>query len=1577
MPQRRHTVIPSLFLESLEPRIAPAGLSDDAFTAAPVGSSILLKAGQGISTSDTGGSWLLYVEKGQAMIFTTDLNGNNKVDFNEITGIAAGDGLRLVSFVDINGDIVTNLTPDGRLTDSDGDASNGYDGKVVLNSRIESIVLRSVVASELDTSVPGNTVQNRIAKSTYSINGNIYAGGGLGISGSFGLQIDPSGFAEQAAKYGSAQTLSGEGTPIPSVGFIFTGSATGGEYFSFGTAPVYGDGPAESLRGQLAPFLPAAGQAGGDVIGIRSIGDDPNSPSPYHLGGIVTGNGGFGARGGDIVSVQIQDDIGGLLLQTGRGGDGTSGGNGGSIKGLAINNSINSGVVIQTGDGGAGLIGRAGQAGNIAFDGEVELFGQITVGLGRGGDGLGSGGTGTSISSATFTNINPGTYLPAGIVTTWRSAGDIGDQRLIVPGDPGAGYFTNEFDIDGDGFFDAVVFTDLPNQLFVAFGTASGSFDTTRTYLLPSPSYAAAAERTSAVVVLDANGDGLPDIVTAPSTGDGFSGLLTYLNRGVDPVTGAWLGFATPRYSPLPLWDFSRDTPQAVINLVAGDFDRDGIMDVGVVTMGRTPAEPGAVTQVFPIYAVAAVMKGLTGSDGNPDGYFTVDYGKGPGTVATQDPTLRFGRGDALDFSYVLKATASQAGDPLSDRMLIVSKGGLETPSPTGFLDRGRQMVVLSINAGGGLDVSHRAPLQYSERVIDGNPERFSGYGEVFNIRAADFIVGDVDGDGVFDAVAVGQPTGERSPDFLVAATLTGNADGTINQLQQFDQTNFPAPGTGYFGIALTEQRTGTVNVPSVLGRSAADIPVLRMVAGDFDGDPTTLDFALNGINLLRVANPPSSQMGFFSVTGFGQYGGEFDQIRPGPGSAGYAAFGESGSAFHTSLFGYRSAAPLLTAGVFNALAPVGTFYALSPAAPGFLPIAASSLSLSAGAGGWSLLGAGGAGGSIGGGVYAAANSAVTATGFAVTSFTSGAGGFGLLSGGRAGAISGVQATAYFFRLSPVSIDFATAGGGGSLLGAGGAGGRISQFSAAIDFWANPERPDATPVITLTTGHGGSGRTGGDGGSVLGRSDGNVADIQTHRRQVTEDELNITTGHGGFGTNAGGRGGAATGLVTEFGGGPVAIATGSGGYSAAGSGGAGGDLAVRPSPLWNKLAGDLSLQPGDGGDGRSGGAGGSIRGFVNSPTDNENPATLFAIAGNGGGGVFGVGGKGGNITDFSVTASTTGGIATVVAGRGGLSAGATGGAGGDLRNVVLTSESGAAVGVAGAGGDGLRAGGLGGAIASSRFNSGGLSDARVVAIAGQGGDAHGVSAATVQRENSSPGFSPLYQQAILALGVANGLGGNGGSITNFTQPRALQASVDLIAGNGGSTLNYGLVGDLKTGVGRGGSMTNINLANDAGLIDKNIAIRAYAGDFVQNLRDGTINTITSETGNVGVVVGAAGRVRNDLPVSGGVTGSVNGFKAQNIMSMVAGSVDRIAAISSVSGLQLQFGGTIIGAEKTAYIDPNNSDLPVQRKSPATYWAPPNTNGDYVTTNAARPGGVLWDGAVLARKYSGPSSIRVF
>lgn len=158
-------------LEVLEARIAPASVpllptSESSYVKASFGGAVEVKEGQVLTTGGlNSGTYLLFVEKGEALVFFTDLNNNRAVDFNELTGIAAGDGLRMISFVDIHGDIVTNLsqqsavfpgsggTPQSRtvltLTDSDGNSGNDRadvrgDGRVLLNNSIEKIELRTL-----------------------------------------------------------------------------------------------------------------------------------------------------------------------------------------------------------------------------------------------------------------------------------------------------------------------------------------------------------------------------------------------------------------------------------------------------------------------------------------------------------------------------------------------------------------------------------------------------------------------------------------------------------------------------------------------------------------------------------------------------------------------------------------------------------------------------------------------------------------------------------------------------------------------------------------------------------------------------------------------------------------------------------------------------------------------------------------------------------------------------------------------------------------------------------------------------------------------------------------------------------------------------------------------------------------------------------------------------------------------------------------------------------------------------------------------------------------------------------------
>ncbi len=129
----------------------------------------------------------------------------------------------------------------------------------------------------------------------------------------------------------------------------------------------------------------------------------------------------------------------------------------------------------------------------------------------------------------------------------------------------------------------------------------------------------------------------------------------------------------------------------------------------------------------------------------------------------------------------------------------------------------------------------------------------------------------------------------------------------------------------------------------------------------------------------------------------------------------------------------------------------------------------------------------------------------------------------------------------------------------------------------------------------------------------------------------------------------------------------------------------------------------------------------------------------------------------------------------------------------------------------------------------------------------------------------------------------------------------------------------------------------------------------------------------------------------DQPASGALSGSVQNFAAKNVMSMVAGSVDRIAAIVSVSGLQLQGGGTQIGVTKNIYINQNAAIDPVTGEKPSEsvdpalrtklktlYFGSPVSPPQpvpagfkpYEIVPSANGGGALIDGAIVTKSYKG-------
>ena len=409
------------------------------------------------------------------------------------------------------------------------------------------------------------------------------------------------------------------------------------------------------------------------------------------------------------------------------------------------------------------------------------------------------------------------------------------------------------------------------------------------------------------------------------------------------------------------------------------------------------------------------------------------------------------------------------------------------------------------------------------------------------------------------------------------------------------------------------------------------------------------------------------------------------------------------------------------------------------------------------------------------------------------------------------------------------------------------------------------------------------------------------------------------------------------------------------------------------------------------------------------------------IGGKGGIGITLPGGAGGSISGFQ--SNTTGiatingttnqysGLARIIAGDGGTSYGGVGGDGGSLTAIDATSTSTPLVAAAGAGGDGLTAGGTGGSVGSADvttfLNSASQQVGKLLIVAGKGGDAYAALPKDIFLPNDNN--SGDLAHAILAFGGTTGVGGNGGSVVNVQQPSSTQTSVDIIAGNGGNTPNAGSATTLTTTVGRGGSVSDIFVAGTIGTISRdttqgaiaNPPIKSYTAtdgvtgaattsvtSFIDLLASsdsliplpgiinpdptnpadfiaGSVNfQFNDSVGNVGIVAGAAGTVRGAQPAEDGLSGSVTTLSASSIMSIVAGSVERVVPVSSLSGVTLTSPDGVLGADKSV-------NSPFGPNGVLDYY---NQAGMDVPTLEA--GGRLIDGAIFAQNIVSTANLPI-
>ncbi|HZJ15483.1 MAG TPA: hypothetical protein VFD27_10550 [Chthoniobacteraceae bacterium] len=1634
-------------IEVLEARIAPASaVASGRFVAAITGSPILLHAGDVLTTGgkvtipgvgDVGsGAYLLYVEQGDALIFTTDHNNNRVVDFNEITGIAAGNGLRITCFTDIYGDIVTNLNANTTLSDSnnfagDDDPLLKGDGRVVLNNTIEKIEMRSLTLDDVvDENGDGDTtaeVLARLVLTSYSIHGNVYAGKQFGVTlpggaadTNNGLIIDDAGRAFQQVAFNTAigPDFYDDNTRLitPTVGFIRTGSAVSGEWFTFGISSKH------DVQGYLANFSAPSGQVGGDIASVRT--NDPMTA--FDIAGLIAGNGGIGARGGNIIAATLHGDTtAGYIIMAGNGGRGPTGGAGGSIldfQDLSGVNDLTAGtgqVIIQSGDGGDASTGAGGNGGVIKF-GTMTVNGGLAINLGSGGDGFVAGGNGASLANAEIvtpegkvqfgsnnigtTHVLPLVLRPDGFPVTGKL--DAGAYGVI------GRHFGVDFDHDGAG--DAVTTSTDPNEVTVVFGDPSfpGFVRTELTAdpdLLPGRFFRIALDapiNPEAVTVADFNHDGFPDIAVGSNNPGNFGGVFVFLAKTEDTNDDGvlsdaedldhdhvvdFLGFRTARQSVLPaLNTFDPDDPNLtvifgdykrsavpIVDLEAGDFDGDGITDLAVLATYLLPA-PSRNPQVNPNQIIMFLHPDM--ENGRPTGQFYADFGtqriiEPPQGANPFIPFIDIGG----ETAGVIQATAlTDTGGPVApglaadaphdiivgttigrDHVFIVDNsvpsrlgpiGGPNTAGDVtwGFVDTDRLI-------GGG----HYAPVRPTVRdfaVVDAIGEPFTDsnangvydLGEPFFDRNTNGVYNAQDGFADFVFIS------ENPLGFMVALG-SSNAftffDFDVMNLSMDNGGAFFGGPPGGFDVGTNVMAIRDANTDGT-GLFADDVndnvAVLVYPSGPRFGAPdpfVVMEFDIVDQPPPDIQNNPGAVELDFFIEGFFVFGGDtsvvaFDTYYP--------------ITADSTLVSYAVALPTKSPLPDHIIEIVGDLELL----PDFYEISLHSINITAGNGGGGLVGKGGAGGFLGGGLTLTTTTDPN-TGLSTTdlkgslsivlpanlafegevTISAGDGGNGFSDGGIGGNITGTTVRFSPQRQGAFSTTVFAGDGGFGVGGKGGDGGNLRSNSFDQGF-------------QLTAGMGGRGRVGGTGGEIIGNGFAGFYDSNARTQE-------LIAGTGGNGVKAGGNGGDIrdfhgdhSGRVTGSPIGTLAYTAGSGGDAGSGPGGHGGDI-LDSSPLADAafLGGDIYLAAGFGGNGVTGGNGGSVQTFRYKTSGSVNPAIASVLAGDGGKGISGDGGRGGNVIDIQLptvggpntfnapfpTPVTGGGRPTpyeynrYIGGNGGDSAGRNGGAGGSVERVENVTSGGPFALVGGAGGKGLYAGGGGGSVLVASISVGGASASKSLIVAGEGG------AATAFIAN--PNDAGVRDQAEKAFGGRIGAGGNGGTIENYQQLGAIGARVDLIAGNGGDTLNYGVTSDSGLPVGIGGSVRNVFVSGSIGNIQPNIAIRSYndllqdesMADFVNaNLRDPLVpGDFTDSTGLVGLVVGGSGRLKEvqvgydnannadfrSNPAFRGINGDAMNIEARNIMAMVAGSVVRIASIEHIANIVVTANGAL-GVDKT-------------------------------------------------------------
>jgi hypothetical protein len=1153
------------FIEPLEPRIAPAILVN--------GGNLL--GGKGNPTTgqtSIGGNsvTLITVLKGEALVFF------DAASPGVITGISVGPNTKLDINGDVSGDIVTNLMPNGQLSDSDHNPSNGENGGVLMPYNIVGITTHKLgpELGSIGRIIAGGSIKNVNVAGGLS---GLYTGDGIFKSTTNGeVDVNTGGIDFNPITPGVQDIIrlhsgDAQSVAVPNITNVTVGIADHLQIFA-------GDG-----KGQYGAGL---GNGGGNITDVTistTAPSDLSTPAIFmHAGNGAKGaSGRAGGVGGAITQFTDAASTSYVKVETGNGGADT-GGTGG-IGGSFTDSSISSSALlyeILVGNGGAGGTGGAGGSINtISFTDALAGQAPLIATGDFNGDGIPdvllvntvTGNATLSEGLSTPTNPNS-TEAPFEVVLHPAAASvtSLIKPEGSVPSDLVAA------DLNGDGLLDFVVSYSSSDNLGIFINDGNGQFTASSVALPASPTRIAVGD-------FLANGHADIAVLTAGNVNKGSSTLSSQLYVVAGTGTGTFSTVSAPE-----------NFAGVASDLVSGQLDGAGGMDVAV----------GFKSGVVDTFLATDTATGVPFAEASSLAVFN-------GPVSNLDIT----NGALLAFAE--NSTGNEPGTatpvPVVQILGVTATGGLQLglsfmpglPEPTAAHFIGSVDTIGVVNAN-GVSIYTPAPENTYASVASVSP---SIPGALSNFATS--VV-----NGAFQLDAVGTSS---SRFFSVSGDLGGISE--LTPLLPFDVPGEP------FVTNIVSGAGG--NGGAHAGGAGGSITGLTF-AQSFGPGVEQAGARLN----LTIA----TGAGGTSQLGTGGDGGAIQHVALSLNPADFVGLQDSTTLAVLSTGAGGKGAIGGAGGDISKVTSNSIFD--QPTTDQTVIVNSVALQLLTGNGGQGTAGAGGNGGNIELSPQPALSGVsgfdiVSLTPFAPGLLVqSGNGGNGTSTGGDGGSLTNIQTQnaaagdllVKVNELNSASIISGSGGNGGS--GDGGNGGAITNLNVAVQSQTfevqinkNTFILDGGGTLSVTSGSGGLSKRaeGGAGGAI---TQSVVASVDGDGFRDDDDAY--------FGD------GQAPGSLDPFYGVGVLVHGGAGGAGARGGGaGAGFSGLVVNSPSATDVyaaillagAGGQALHSG------SGGAGGSIAN-VTEPQDVDSSLSLLQ-GGNGGAGIGGHGGAGGSVSHIN------------------------------------------------------------------------------------------------------------------------------------------------------------------------------------------------------------------------------------------------------------------------------------------------------------------------------------------------------